>query len=435
MAWDFSTEPEFEEQLAWIREFRDEQIAPLDLLYPKLPYYPLEGDLGVYVRSLREQVKARGLWAAHLGPELGGQGFGQLKLALINEILGGSNWAPNVFGTAAPDTGNAEIIAHYGTDEQKEMYLQPLLNGECFSCFSMTEPHAGSDPKMFTTEAVKDGDEWVITGSKYYSSNARTSKFVIVMAWTNKDTSAYQGMSMFLVPSDTPGIEIERHIGMFSEHEDEGMHALINYNGVRVPAENLLGGEGQGFHVAQTRLGGGRVHHAMRSVGVMRRALDMMCERALSRETQGSLLADKQMVQSDIAESYAQLEMFRLLVLQTAWKIDQHHDYKLLRKDIAAIKFMMPSVLKDIVWRSMHLHGALGVSNEMPFSEMWQWAPSMSIVDGPTEVHKITVAQQVLKGYKPSPGLWPTEFLPPRREWAREVLDERIAALKAGAAS
>ena len=346
MAWDFSTDAEFEEQLEWIREFRNEQIAPLDLLYPKLPYYPLEGDLGVYVRSLREQVKARGLWAAHLGPELGGQGFGQLKLALINEILGGSNWAPNVFGTAAPDTGNAEIIAHYGTDEQKEMYLQPLLNGECFSCFSMTEPHAGSDPKMFTTEAVKDGDEWVITGSKYYSSNARTSKFVIVMAWTNKDTTAYQGMSMFLVPSDTPGIEIERHIGMFSEHEDEGMHALINYNGVRVPAENLLGGEGQGFHVAQTRLGGGRVHHAMRSVGVMRRALDMMCERALSRETQGSLLADKQMVQSDIAESYAQLEMFRLLVLQTAWKIDQHHDYKLLRKDIAAIKFMMPSVLQ-----------------------------------------------------------------------------------------
>ena len=203
---------------------------------------------------------------------------------------------------------------------------------------------------------------------------------------------------MFLVPSDTPGIEIERHIGMFTESDDEGMHALIHYDNVRVPAENLLGGEGQGFHVAQTRLGGGRVHHAMRSVGVMRRALDMMCERALSRETQGSLLAEKQMVQSDIAESYAQLEMFRLLVLQTAWKIDQHHDYKQLRKDIAAIKFMMPQVLKDIVWRSMHLHGALGVSNEMPFAEMWQWAPSMAVVDGPTEVHKITVAQQVLKG-------------------------------------
>ena len=432
MAWDFETDPEFQQKLDWVDSFVREECEPLDLAFPHLQFHPLTPERRAIIDPLKEEVRRQGMWATHLGPELGGQGYGQLKLALLNEILGRSQWASIVFGCQAPDTGNAEIIAHYGTDEQKAMYLEPLLNGECFSCFSMTEPHAGSDPKMFTTEAVKDGDEWVITGSKYYSSNARTSKFVIVMAWTNKDTSAYQGMSMFLVPSDTPGIEIERHIGMFSEAEEEGMHALINYNAVRVPAENLLGGEGQGFHVAQTRLGGGRVHHAMRSVGVMRRALDMMCERALSRETQGSLLADKQMVQSDIAESYAQLEMFRLLVLQTAWKIDQHHDYKLLRKDIAAIKFMMPSVLKDIVWRSMHLHGALGVSNEMPFSEMWQWAPSMSIVDGPTEVHKITVAQQVLKGYKPSPGLWPTEFLPPRREWARRVLDERIAELKVG---
>ena len=385
MAWDFSTDPEFEEQLEWIREFRAEQIEPLDLLHGKQAYHPLEGDLEVYVRSLQQQVKDRKLWAAHLGPERGGQGYGQLKLALINEILGGSNWAPNVFGTAAPDTGNAEIIAHYGTDEQKALYLQPLLDGECFSCFSMTEPQGGSDPKQFTTEAVRDGDEWVIQGRKYYSSNARTSRFVIVMAWTNKDAGAYNGMSMFLVPSDTPGIEVERHVGMFTESEEEGMHALIHYDDVRVPLENLLGGEGQGFHVAQTRLGGGRVHHAMRSVGVARRALDMMCERALSRETQGSVLGDKQMVQSDIAESYVQLEMFRLLVLQTAWKIDQQHDYKLLRKDISAIKFTMPQVLKDIVWRSMHLHGALGVSNEMPFAEMWQWAPSMAVVDGPTE--------------------------------------------------
>jgi acyl-CoA dehydrogenase len=431
MAWDFSTDPDFDEQLAWIREFRTDQIEPLDLLHPKLAYYPLDGDLGLYVRSLQQQVKDRGLWAPHLGPELGGQGFGQVKLALINEILGGSAWAPNVFGTAAPDTGNAEIIAHYGTDEQKATYLQPLLNGECFSCFSMTEPQGGSDPKMFTTEAVRDGDEWVINGRKYFSSNARTSRFVIVMAWTNRDVSAYQGMSMFLVPSNTPGIEVERHIGLFSEPDDEGMHALIHYNNVRVPAESLLGGEGQGFHIAQTRLGGGRVHHAMRSVGVMRRALDMMCERALSRETQGSLLADKQMVQSDIAESYAQLEMFRLLVLQTAWKIDQHHDYQRVRTDIATIKFLMPQVLKDIVWRSMHLHGALGVSNEMPFAEMWQWAPSMAAADGPTEVHKVTVARQVLKGYSPSPGEWPTQFLPARREWARQVLDGRVGALKA----
>jgi acyl-CoA dehydrogenase len=165
------------------------------------------------VRALKQQVRDQGLWAPHLGPELGGRGFGQVKLALINEILGASSWAPVIFGTAAPDTGNAEIIARYGTEEQKERYLQPLLEGECFSCFSMTEPHAGSDPTMFTTRAVRDGDEWVITGRKYFSSNARTSRFVIVMAVTNPDVSAYKGMSMFLVPSDTPGVRVERHVG------------------------------------------------------------------------------------------------------------------------------------------------------------------------------------------------------------------------------
>ena len=427
--WDFSTEPEFQEQLEWIREFRNEMIAPLDLLHQPLAFHPLQGDLGVYVKSLQQQVKDRGLWAAHLGPELGGQGFGQLKLGLINEILGGSSWSPIIFGTAAPDTGNAEVIAHYGTEAQKAKYLQPLLNGECFSCFSMTEPQAGSDPKQFKTFAVKDGDEWVINGRKYYSSNARTAKFIIVMAWTNREVAVHKGMSMFLVPTDTPGIEVERHIGMFQESEEEGMHALIHYNNVRVPAENLLGGEGMGFHVAQTRLGGGRVHHAMRSIGLCQRALDMMCERVLSRTTQGSLLADKQMVQSDIAESYAQLESFRLLVLKTAWEMDKYHDYARIRKNIAAVKFMMPKVLQDIVYRAMHVHGALGVSNEMPFSNMWNYAATMSVVDGPTEVHKVTVAKEVLKDYKPAAGEWPSEFLPTKREWAERVLAERIAQL------
>jgi len=431
MAWDFSTEPEFQEQLDWIRVFRTEQIEPLDLLHPHLAFHPVEGELRPLIESMKQEVKDRGLWAAHLGPELGGSGFGQLKLGLINEILGGSNWAPIIFGTAAPDTGNAEIIAHYGTEAQKAKYLEPLLEGECFSCFSMTEPHAGADPKLFTTRAVRDGDEWVITGRKYFSSNARTSQFVIVMAVSNPDVSPYKGMSMFLIPSDTAGIEIERHIGIMGEAEDDGMHALIHYNNVRVPAESLLGGEGMAFQIAQTRLGGGRVHHAMRSVGQCQRALDMMCERVLSRSTQGSLLADKQMVQSDIAESYAQLEMFRLLVLKTAWQIDQYQDYARVKKDISAIKFLMPKVLQDIVYRSMHVHGALGVSNEMPFDMLWKSAAVMSVVDGPTEVHKVTVAKEVLKDYSPAPGEWPTQFLPERREWARAVLAERLEHLVA----
>ncbi len=426
MAWDFSTDPEFEQKLEWIRRFKAEHIDPLDLLYPGRAFFPLDEETGPIVEPLKQKVKDEGLWAAHLGPELGGKGFGQVKLALINEILGTSSWAPIVFGTAAPDTGNAEIIAHYGTEEQKARWLQPLLNGECFSCYSMTEPHAGADPKMFKTRAVRDGDEWVINGWKYFSSNARTAKFIIVMAVTNPDVSPYKGMSMFLVPTDTPGLEIERHIGLIGERREEGMHALIHYDDVRVPAENLLGGEGEAFVIAQTRLGGGRVHHAMRSVGVCQRALDMMCERALSRETQGSLLADKQLVQADIADSYAELMQFRLLVLYTAWQIDKFKDYKRVRKDIATIKFLTPKVLHDVVWRSMHLHGALGVSNEMPFGGMWTAAAVLSVADGPSEVHKVTAAREILKGYRPSPGDWPTEHLPTRTAEARAWLAEQL---------
>jgi acyl-CoA dehydrogenase len=422
MTWDFSTEPEFEEKLDWIRRFRDEKIEPLDLLYGGRSYYPLDDELRPIVEPLKQEVRDEGLWAAHLGPELGGKGFGQLKLALINEILGTSSWAPIIFGTAAPDTGNAEIIAHYGTEAQKAKYLKPLLEGECFSCFSMTEPHAGSDPKQFKTRAERDGDEWVINGWKFFSSNARTAAFVIVMAVSNPDVSPYKGMSMFLVPSDTPGVNIERHIGLMGERSDDGMHALIHYDNVRVPADNLLGGEGQAFVIAQTRLGGGRVHHAMRTVGQCQRALDMMCERVLSRETQGSLLADKQMVQADIAESYAQLAQFRLLVLYTAWEIDQYKDYRRVRKNIAAIKFLTPKVMQDVVYRAMHVHGALGVSNELPFGGMWTAAAIMAVVDGPTEVHKVTVAREVLKDYKPAPGLWPTEHLPTKRQEAKAKL-------------
>ena len=393
---------------------------------PAGEFHPLDDELRPIVDPMKQEVRDHDLWAAHLGPELGGKGYGQVKLALLNEILGVSSWAPIVFGTQAPDTGNAEIIAHYGTEEQKEKYLQPLLNGEVFSCYSMTEPQAGSDPQQFTTAAVKDGDEWVINGWKFFSSNARTAAFLIVMAITDPDVSIYKGASMFLVPTDTPGVNMTRQVGLAGESEDEGMHALIHYEDVRVPAENLLGGEGQAFAIAQTRLGGGRVHHAMRTVAACQRALDLLCERVLSRETQGSVLAQKQFIQGDIADSYAELAQFRLLVLYTAWEIDQYKDYRRTRKNIAAIKALTPKVVHDAVWRSMHAHGALGVSNEMPFGGMWMMAPIMSVVDGPTEVHKVTVAREVLKGYQPSPGLWPTAHLPAKREEARQKLARHL---------
>jgi acyl-CoA dehydrogenase len=283
----------------------------------------------------------------------------------------------------------------------------------------MTEPHAGADPTQFKTRAVKDGDEWVINGWKYFSSNAKTASFLIVMAVTNPDVSPYNGMSMFLVPTDTPGVNIVRNVGLYGEPMNEGSHALIHYEDVRVPDDALLGGEGQAFVIAQTRLGGGRIHHAMRTIGLAQKAVDMMCERALSRETAGSILADKQFVQGYIADSYAQLVQFRLFVLYTAWEIDKYNDYKRVRKDIATAKVVMPTVLHDIAWRAMQVHGALGTTNEMPFFMMIHGAGVMGLADGPTEVHKMTVARQVLREYRPSTGMWPSEWIPGKVEAAK----------------
>ncbi|HVC70874.1 MAG TPA: acyl-CoA dehydrogenase family protein [Acidimicrobiales bacterium] len=429
MGWDFSTDPEFQEKLDWMNGFVRDEIEPLDLVWGGRAFHPLSETLRKVIDPLKQQVRDRKLWACHLGPELGGEGYGQLNLSLMNEILGRSQWAPIIFGTQAPDTGNAEIIAHYGTEEQKERYLLPLLNGEVFSSYSMTEPQGGSDPTLFTTRARRDGDEWVLEGWKFFSSNARTASFLIVMAVSNPDVSAYKGMSMFLVPTDTPGVEIVRNVGLMGESlhdEDAGMHALIHYNEVRLPADSLLGGEGQAFAIAQTRLGGGRIHHAMRTVGICQKALDMMCERALSRETQGSLLADKQSVQNYVADSYAQLMQFRLFVLYVAWEIDEYQDYRKVRHDIAAIKVLTPQVLHDIVQRSIQVHGALGVSNEMPLGRMWMMAPIMGLVDGPSEVHRVTVARQVLKRYQAAPGLWPTEHLPEKIAAARQKFAEYL---------
>jgi acyl-CoA dehydrogenase len=420
MAWDFSTEPEFQEKLDWIRDFVEEDIEPLDLAFGSHVVYdkshPVHREV---IRPLQNRVKEQDLWACHLGPDLGGKGYGQLNLALMNEILGRSHWAPSVFGCQAPDSGNAEIIAHYGTEDQKAKYLQPLLDGEIVSCYSMTEPQAGSDPAQFKCRAWKDGGEWVIDGEKWFSSNLRYAEFAIVMAVTDPDVPVYQGTSMFLVPTSTPGVDIIRNVGLGAEKEDEGSHAYVRYDHVRVPAENLLGGEGQAFVIAQTRLGGGRVHHAMRTIGVCQRAFDMMCQRALSRVTQGEVLAKKQMVQEMVADSYIDLEQFRLLVLQTAWKIDQVGGHK-ARTEIAAIKVLTPKVLHDIVYRALHVHGSLGVSNEMPLAGMWAMLPVMGIADGPTEVHKVTIARQVLKRYQPYEGLWPPEHLPERRAEARK---------------
>ena len=432
MAWDFETEPEFQTELDWIDRFVAEEVEPLDQVLGN-PYDIHNPRHQKIVPSLQAEVKRRGLWACHLGPELGGKGYGQLKLGLMNEILGCSRFAPIVFGCQAPDTGNSEILAHYGSPEHKERYLKPLLNGEMVSCFSMTEPHAGADPKMFRCRAERDGDFWVINGEKWFSSNARWATFLIVMVVTDPDAPPYQRMSMFIVPADTPGIHIRRNVGLADEVEGEGDHAYIHYDHVRVPAENMLGGPGQGFEVAQTRLGGGRIHHAMRTIGQIRKSFDMMCERVLSRETQGEILATKQMVQEKIADSWMEIEQFRLFVLRTAWRIDKYKDYRKVRKDIAAIKAVMPKVFHDVAYRALHLHGSLGVSNEMPFSRQITESFVMGLADGPTEVHKITVARQILREYEGTKGLFPTGHLPALRERAirkyGEVLEMEVGNL------
>jgi acyl-CoA dehydrogenase len=418
--WDFSTDPEFAEKLDWMEDFVREEIYPLETL-----------DLGQeqfaqLTDPLKQKVKDMGLWAGHLDPELGGQGYGQVKLGLMHEILGRSLYAPPIFGNQAPDSGNAEILALYGTEDQKEQWLWPLLNGEIRSAFSMTEPGAGADPTLISTRAVGDGDEWVINGHKWFSSNATVSDILIVMCLTNPDVHPYQGMSMIVVPTKTAGVNILRNIPTMGGHsEGPGGHAEILYEDVRVPRDNLLGQEGQAFVIAQKRLGPGRIHHCMRWLGQGRRAFDMMCERALTRYTHGSLLAEKQTIQNWIADSWAEMQAARLMTLHAAWKIDQSGS-SAARTEIATIKFFGAKVLHDVIDRAIQVHGSLGFSADLPLEAMYRAARAARIYDGPDEVHRVTVARQVLKSYRPHEGPWPTEHIPTRREAAQRKFAEQL---------
>ena len=285
MAWDFSTDPQFQRKLDWVERFCQEKVEPLDYVFPHAVRWP-DPVVKAYVRELQQEVKDQGLWAIFLDRELGGPGFGQLRLALLNEVIGRYAGAPSMFGASAPDTGNMEILAAYGTEEQKKRWLEPLLNQDMFSAFSMTEPQGGSDPNLFKTHAAQDGDEWVINGEKWFTSAGRIADLLFVMC-TN---------GMFVVPRATPGVEIM---------PEPRNHNHIVYRDVRVPLDHLLGPENGAKILAQRRLGGGRIHHAMRTIAQCKLAFDMMCERALSRESHGRIIAEHQMVQEKIAESYA----------------------------------------------------------------------------------------------------------------------------------
>lgn len=433
---DFSISPEFQAKLDWIREFVREKVEPMDYIfdqYHSQPYDTTDVASRSVLKPLQQIVKDKGLWGLHLPQELGGPGFGAVQLTYINEILGRSVWAPTVFGCQAPDTGNGEILARFGTEEQKRRFLDPLQDGEIYSCFSMTEVEGGSDPTQFRLTATLEGDEWVLNGEKWFSSNGHHAAFFIVIARTEGDDKPrHERFSAILVPGDTPGIEIVRKVGIFGEPYEEGGHPHLRYNNVRVPRENMLGEPGQGFKVAQARLGGGRIHHAMRTVGQARKALEMMIERAVSRSTQGDLLARKQLVQMDVADCWIMIEELQLLVLKTAWMLDRGMEHEAIQW-IGACKVRCAHVIDHVLRKATHLLGSLGLTNLTPLARMYYSAPVMGMADGPTEIHQMQIGRLLMKDAKPAPGRFPTDFLPDLKAHAEAMYGDQVRAALAAA--
>jgi acyl-CoA dehydrogenase len=386
------------ERLEQVRAFMHERVLPNEAALDR------EDDAAdALVAELRAEVKQAGLWAPHVPPEAGGTGTGFLDYACLNEQIGRTVWGQLVFGCQAPDAGNAEILHMFGTDEQKERWLFPLVAGDIRSFFSMTEPEVpGSDPTTLRTRAVRDGDEYVIDGHKWFSSGAEGAAFGIVMAVTDPDADPHHRASQIVVPADTPGVEIVRAIPTMGHRgRNWSTHCEVRYTGVRVPRTNLLGDEGAGFKIAQKRLGPGRIHHVMRWLGQMQRAFELMCAYALEREAFGEPLAQKQTVQNWIADSYAEIQACRLTTLDAAHKIDAGDE---ARVEISAIKFYAARVLQDVIDRAIQVHGARGLTDETPLAHMAAMARAGRIYDGPDEVHRQVVARRILKAFATGDG-------------------------------
>jgi acyl-CoA dehydrogenase len=368
-------------------------------VYPNEAALDREDDAAqALVGELRRRAKSEGLWAPHIGPEAGGTGQGFLAYAYLNEEIGRSLWGQLVFGCQAPDAGNAEILLMFGTEEQKERWLRPLVAGDVRSFFSMTERDvSGADPTGLRTRAVRDGHEWVIDGQKWFSSGADGAAFGIVMAVTDPDAPPHRRMSQIIVPADTPGVEIVRPVPTLG-HAGRGWttHCEVRYANVRVPVENTLGQPGDGFRIAQKRLGPGRIHHVMRWLGQMQRAFELMCRRALEREAFGGPLAEKQTVQNWIADSAADIQACRLLTLDAAHKIDGGDE---ARVEVSLIKFYAARVLNEVIDRAIQVHGALGLTDETPLGRMYVQARGARIYDGPDEVHRMVVSRRILKAF------------------------------------
>ena len=386
------------ERLEQVRAIMHERVLPNEAALGR------EDDAAdALVAELQADVKAAGLWAPHVPPDAGGTGTGFLDYAYLNEQIGRTVWGQLVFGCQAPDAGNAEILHMFGTDEQKERWLFPLVAGEIRSFFSMTEPEVpGSDPTTLRTRAVRDGDEYVIDGHKWFSSGAEGAAFGIVMAVTDPDAEPHLRASQIVVPADTPGVEIVRAIPTMGHRgRNWSTHCEVRYENVRVPRTNLLGDEGAGFKIAQKRLGPGRIHHVMRWLGQMQRAFELMCAYSLEREAFGEPLAQKQTVQNWIADSYAEIQACRLTTLDAAHKIDAGDE---ARVEISAIKFYAARVLQDVIDRAIQVHGARGLTDETPLAHMAMMARGGRIYDGPDEVHRQVVARRILKAFASGDG-------------------------------
>lgn len=353
------------------------------------------------IEDLKAEARRRGLWNMFLPDPRWGAGLSVLEYAPLAEITGRSPWiAPEATNCAAPDTGNMEILAEFGTEAQQQQWLVPLLEGEIRSAFSMTEPEvASSDATNIATSIQTDGDHYVIDGRKWWSSGAISTrcKVVIVMGVTDPDADTYHRQSMVLVPLDAPGVEIVRNVNVFGYHE-RGGHAEIRYRGVRVPRSNLLGEQGSGFAIAQARLGPGRIHHCMRLIGMAERAFDIMCRRALERRAFGKTLAEQGVIQDWIAESRIRIEQARLMVLKAAWLIDTV-GVKGARIEISAIKVAVPRTAIWVIDRAIQTLGGAGVSDDFPLAALYAHARTLQIADGPDEVHKRSVARRELRRY------------------------------------
>ena len=432
MAWDFSTEPEFQEQLDWMREFVREEIWPLETIVGELdqggarPHLRAAPGAGQGARPVGRAPRPRARRPGIRPAQARADARDPRHLAVRARTRSAAR---------RPTPGNSEILAIAGTPEQKDRFLHPLLAGDLKSAFSMTEPNtAGSDPTQLQTRAVRDGDDYVIDGRKWFSSNGSIADFLIVMAVTDPEARPHQRATMFIVPTDTPGVNILRDVPTMEHPQEEfgklGGHAEIVYDDVRVPAANRLGAEGEGFLISQQRLYPGRIHHCMRWIGVAGRAFDMLCERATYRFAHGSVLGEHQTVQNWIADSAAQIQAARLMTLHAAWVMDTQ-GIAAARQEISLIKFYGADVLHDVIDRAVQVHGALGYSTDLPLEAMYRYARAWRLYDGPDEVHRQSVARQILRGYSPPPDEVPSEHVPTRRAAAREKFAEILEAVTA----